>query len=92
MFPTTFLFLCHFYLVNNQLQDEGGNAAVDTDEEVDGGQNDISRAGDGEHKRCWIHQRGDGPPEKSDYQVILLLKTDADGDRWSKCHDSGCEL
>lgn len=55
---------CRLYLVNKQLQDEGGDAAVDSDEEVDGGQNDVGCAGDSEHKGCWVHQRGDGPPEK----------------------------
>lgn len=52
------------YLVNKQLQDKCGNAAVDADEEVDRGQNDISCAGNAEHKGCWVHQRGDGPPKK----------------------------
>ena len=52
------------YLINKQLQDEGGDAAVDPDEEVDGGQDHVGRAGDGEHKGCWVHQRGDGPPGK----------------------------
>lgn len=52
------------YLINKQLQDEGGNAAVDSNEEIDGGQNNIGCAGDSEQKGCWVHQRGDGPPEK----------------------------
>lgn len=52
------------YLVNKQLQDEGGDAAVDSNEKIDGGQNDVGCAGDFEHKGRWVHQRGDGPPEK----------------------------
>jgi len=52
------------YLVNKQLQHEGGDAAVDPDEEVDGGQHHVGRARDGEHEGCWVHQRGDGPSER----------------------------
>lgn len=52
------------YLVYKQLQDEGGDAAVDSNEEVDGGQNDISCARDSEQKGGWVHERGDGPPKK----------------------------
>lgn len=57
---------CIFYLINKQFQDKGGDAAVDPDEEVDGGQKDVGRAGDGEHKGSWVHQGSDWPPEKSD--------------------------
>lgn len=62
------------YLVNKQLQDEGGDAAVDSNEKIDGGQNDVGCAGDFEHKGRWVHQRGDGPPEKDGY-FIELVKT-----------------
>lgn len=57
------------YLVYKQLQDEGGDAAVDSNEEVDGSQNHISCTWDGEQKGCWVHERGDGPPTK-DHKVI----------------------
>lgn len=50
---------CNVYLINKQFQNKGGDAAVDPDEEVDGGQNDVGCAGDGEHKGSWVHQRSD---------------------------------
>ena len=50
------------YLVHKQLQDEGGHAAVDADEEVDGGQHHVGRAGHREEEGGRVHQRGDGPP------------------------------
>lgn len=74
------------YLIYKQLQDEGGNAAVDSNEEVDGGQKYISCAWDSEHKGCWVHKRGYGPPVEQEEQdksgqvglrnVWLLLETD----------------
>lgn len=54
-----FVFL---HLIYKQLQDEGGDAPVDADKEVDGSQNNISRAWNGENKGCWVHQRSDRPP------------------------------
>lgn len=57
---------CSLYLVYKQLQHKCGDAAVDPDEEVDGGQNNVGRAWNGEHKGCWVHQRGDGPPTRND--------------------------
>lgn len=70
-------FSCALYLVNKQLQDEGGDAAVDSDEEVDGGEDYIGCAWDAEQKGRWVHQRGDGPPERDDefiqYTVIIFV-------------------
>ena len=51
------------HVVPKQLHDEGGDAAVDADEDVDAGENHVGRAGNGEEEGGWVHQRGDGPPE-----------------------------
>ena len=51
------------HVVPKQLHDEGGDAAVDADEDVDAGEDHVGRAGDGEEERRRVHQRGDGPPE-----------------------------
>lgn len=63
------------YLVYEQLQDERGDASIDTDEEVDGGQKHVGRAGDGEQKGRWVHQRDDRPPETDD-SFIQSAKAD----------------
>lgn len=55
-----------FYLIYKQLQNKRGHAAVDSDEEVDGGENNIGGAGNAEYKGCRVHQRGDGPPTTVD--------------------------
>lgn len=51
------------YVIYKQLQNKGGHAAVDADEEVDGGENHVSCARNGEHKGCWVHQRSYRPPK-----------------------------
>lgn len=48
-------------MVSKKLHDEGGDAAVDADEDVDAGEDDISRAGDGEEEGCRVHEGSDGP-------------------------------
>lgn len=45
-----------------QLQDEGRDAAVDADKEVDGREDHIRCAWDAEHERGRVHHRGDCPP------------------------------
>lgn len=50
------------YLVHKQLQDECGDAAVDPDEEINGGEEDVGRARDSEQERGGVHERSDGPP------------------------------
>lgn len=54
------------YLIDEELQDEGGDAAINSNEEVYGSQNHVSCARNSEHKGCWIHQRGDGPSGRKD--------------------------
>lgn len=48
-------------LINKELQDECGNAAVDADEEIDGGEDHVSSAGNWEDEGCRVHQWSDGP-------------------------------
>ena len=50
------------YIVCKELQYESGHTAIDADEEVHTGEDHIGGAGDLEHKGCWVHERGDGPP------------------------------
>ena len=51
------------HVVPKQLHDEGGDATVDADEDVDAGENHVGRAGDGEEEGGRVHERRDGPPE-----------------------------
>lgn len=51
------------YIVAEQLQDEGGDATVNADEDVDTGKGHVGRAGDLEEEGGRIHQGGDGPSE-----------------------------
>lgn len=55
------LYIIHTYVTTKKLQDEGGHAAVDSDQDVDAGQDHVGRAGDFKEERCWIHQRSYGP-------------------------------
>ncbi len=52
------------YIASKQLQHECRDAAVDSDQNVDAGQNHVGRAGNLEEERGWVHQRGDGPSRK----------------------------
>lgn len=49
-------------MIPEELHDEGGDAAVDPDEDVDAGEDHVGRAGDTEEERRRVHQRRDGPP------------------------------
>ncbi len=49
------------YVAAKKLQNEGGDAAVDSYQDVHAGQNHVGRAGDLEEERGRVHQRGDGP-------------------------------
>lgn len=49
------------HIVAKQLHDEGGDAPVDADEDVDAGEDHVGRAGDLEEEGGRVHQRGDGP-------------------------------
>lgn len=49
------------YFINKELEDEGGYAAIDADEKVDGGEHHIGCAGHREHERGRVHQGSDGP-------------------------------
>lgn len=51
------------HVVPKQLHDEGGDAAVDADEDVDAGQDYVGGAGDLEEEGSGVHQGSDGPPE-----------------------------
>lgn len=49
--------MIHAYIATKKLQDEGGHAAVDSNEDVDAGEDHVGRAGDLKEERCWVHQR-----------------------------------
>lgn len=51
------------HVVSKQLHDEGGDAAVDADEDVDAGEDDVRRAGDLKEEGGRVHQRSDRPAE-----------------------------
>lgn len=51
----------HTYIAAKKLQDEGGHTAVDSNEDVDAGQDHIGRAGDLKEERRGVHQRSYGP-------------------------------
>lgn len=52
------------YITAKQLQDEGGDAPVDPNEDVDTGEDHIGCAGDLEEEWGWVHQGCDGPSVK----------------------------
>lgn len=49
------------HIVSKQLHDESGDAAVDADEDVHAGEDDVRRAGDLKEEGGRVHQRSDGP-------------------------------
>lgn len=49
------------HLIDKQLQDEGGDTAIDANEEVDGGEDHVGSAGDGEDEGGWVHEWSDRP-------------------------------
>ena len=51
-------------IVSKQLHDEGRDAAVDADEDVDAGEDDVRRARDGEEEGGGVHERRDWPAAK----------------------------
>ncbi len=53
------------YFVIKELQNKGGHAAVDADEDVDAGQHHVGRAGHAEDEGGRVHHGGDGPPEEN---------------------------
>lgn len=53
--------VCIPHLINKELQDKGGNAAIDADEEVDGGEDHVGSARDGEDEGGWVHEWSDRP-------------------------------
>lgn len=61
------------YFINKELEDEGGYAAIDADEEVDGGEHHIGCAGHREHKGGGVHQRSDGPTRTGQKCTGLVL-------------------
>lgn len=52
------------YIASKQLQYKCGDAAVDSYQYVNAGQNHVGRAGDLKEERGGVHQRGDGPSAK----------------------------
>lgn len=70
-FFSLLVYLCFLYLIYKQLQYEGGDAPINTNKEVDGGQNHISCARYGENKRRWVHQRSYGPPIEEKQRLYL---------------------
>lgn len=54
------------HVVTKQLHDEGGDAAVDANQDVDAGEDHVGRAGDLEEEGGRVHQGGDGPAANTD--------------------------
>ena len=48
-------------MVSEKLHDEGGDASVDADEDIDTGEDDVCRAGDLKEEGGRVHERRDGP-------------------------------
>lgn len=61
------------YFINKELKDEGGYAAIDAYEKVDGGEHHIGCAGHREHERGRVHQGSDGPTTVGKKCTGLLL-------------------
>lgn len=83
---------CSMYLIYKQLQDEGCDAAIDSNEQVDGSQKHIRCARDSEHKGCWVHKRGDGPPKKKlwcQVRYISFVAASEVVNIWLKCEMKG---
>lgn len=67
--------ICDFYyLINKELKDEGGYAAIDADEKVDGGEHHIGCAGHREHERGRVHQGSDRPTTVGQKGTRLALQ------------------
>lgn len=60
---------CRTHVVGEELQHEGGHAAVDPDEEVHAGEDHIGGAGDLEHEGGGVHERCDRPPGEAQRQM-----------------------
>lgn len=54
----------NIYIASKQLQDKGGDAAVDADQYVHAGQNHVGCAGDLKEEGGRVHERRDGPPAR----------------------------
>ena len=78
------------YVVSKELHDKGGDAAVDADEDVDGGEHHVGRAGDLKEEGSRVHQGSDRPAIEEQQQgqhwqvggrhVGFLLEADKDDD------------
>lgn len=60
------MWACATYIVVKELHNKGGHAAVDTNEEVDAGQDHVGRAGHAEDEGGGVHHRDDGPPAEKE--------------------------
>lgn len=49
-----------------ELQEEGGHGGGDAYEEVDDDEEDVGRAGNLEAEGRWVHDGGDGPPDRKE--------------------------
>ena len=49
-------------IVIEKFQNERNKGGVDSNEQVDTDKHDVGRTRLLEEKRCWVHERGDGPP------------------------------
>lgn len=67
------------HVVSKQLHDEGRDAAVDADEDVDTREDHVSCAGDFEEEGGRIHEGSDGPPGSRD----TLRTKDKQQSSWS---------
>lgn len=71
------LFVASTYIIIIELHKKSGNAAVDTDEEVDAGQHHVCCAGNTEDEGGGVHHGGDGPPkENNSLSLRQIERTD----------------
>lgn len=65
----------YHYFINKELEHEGGYAAIDADEEVDGGEHHIGCAGHRKHEGGRVHQGSDRPTRVGQKYIELVLKS-----------------
>lgn len=52
------------YIATKQLQNKSGHTAVDPNQYVDAGKDNVRSAGDLEQEGSWVHQRCDRPSKR----------------------------
>lgn len=76
------------HVVSEQLHDEGGDAAVDADQDVDAGEDHVRRAGDLKEEGGGVHERRDGPPADETQGWVTYLTLEYCGVLCSTVHCS----